>query len=309
MSEGRLELVGDLVEVAEASGDDEGEDEDGGVVADVDEGRGHDGAETEAYVAEDERDREKEEEDGPGEGDLLTVEGGEEDAGEDGGEDERGAGELVVLMPLFAGGRGAGKREPVVGDGEGGEEEAAEEDLFKERCEQGPKGGDKPDIGRGTEELVHGDVLGQGDEGGDRLDGDGQDEADGDEAEGVSACGVEVGLDTIGEGTLPEEREDEPGGGQGGKVAESLGADEEFRGHAVGGFASDRRRMADAQKNELDDQKEEAGDDEEESGVAEVRDADGRLGGWGALGVGEEEGLVFGADGWAEDGHGYGGFL
>jgi hypothetical protein len=52
-------LVGDLVEVAEAAGDDEGEDEDGCVVADVDEGGGHDGAETEADVAEDERDREK----------------------------------------------------------------------------------------------------------------------------------------------------------------------------------------------------------------------------------------------------------
>ena len=88
--------MGDLVEVAEAAGDYEGEDEDSCVVADVDEGGGHDGAETEADVAEDERDGEKKEEDGPGEGDLLAVEGGEEDAGEDGGEDERGAGELVV---------------------------------------------------------------------------------------------------------------------------------------------------------------------------------------------------------------------
>jgi hypothetical protein len=44
--------------------------------------------------------------------------------------------------------------------------------------------------------------------------------------------------------------------------------------------------MADAQKNELDEQQEEAGDGEEESGVAEVGDADRRLGGWGAFGVG-----------------------
>src|SRR5258705_11851845 len=114
VSEPRLMLMGDLVEVAEAAGDYEGEDEDSCVVADVDEGGGHDGAETEADVAEDERDGEKKEEDGPGEGDLLAVEGGEEDAGEDGGEDERGAGELVVGMPLLAGGRGARERDPVV---------------------------------------------------------------------------------------------------------------------------------------------------------------------------------------------------
>jgi hypothetical protein len=67
--------------------------------------------------------------------------------------------------------------------------------------------------------------------------------------------------------------------------------------------------MVEAQKKELDEQQEDAGDGEEESGVAEVRDADWRLGGWGALGVGEEEGLVFGADGWAEDWHGDGGFF
>jgi hypothetical protein len=67
--------------------------------------------------------------------------------------------------------------------------------------------------------------------------------------------------------------------------------------------------MADSKKNELDEQKEEAGDGEEESGVAEVGDAHRRLGGWCSLGVGEEEGLVFGADGWAEDGYGDGGFF
>jgi hypothetical protein len=67
--------------------------------------------------------------------------------------------------------------------------------------------------------------------------------------------------------------------------------------------------MADAQKNELDEQKEDAGDGEEESGVAEVGDADWKITGWCALGVGEEECLVFWADVWAEDGHGDSGFL
>ena len=67
--------------------------------------------------------------------------------------------------------------------------------------------------------------------------------------------------------------------------------------------------MVDPEKDELDEQEEEAGDGKKESRVAEVGDADGRLGGWCALGVGEEEGLVFGADGWAKDGHGDGGFF
>ena len=222
----------------------------------------------------------------------------------------RGRVSLLLECQCFAGGRGAGEREPVVGDGEGGEEEAAEEDLFKERGEQGAEGGDEPDVGRGAEEVVHGDVFGQRDERRDGLDGEGQDDADGDEAEGVAARGVEVGLDAFGEGTLPEEREDEPGDGEGGEVAEGFGADEEFGGDAGGhGLACDRRGVAEAEKNELDDEEEEAGDGEEESGVAEVRDADGRFGWRGAFGVGEEEGLVFGADGRAEDGHGDGGFF
>ena len=42
-----------------AAGGYEGEEEDSGVVADVDEGGGHDGAETQAYVAEDEGDAEE----------------------------------------------------------------------------------------------------------------------------------------------------------------------------------------------------------------------------------------------------------
>jgi hypothetical protein len=67
--------------------------------------------------------------------------------------------------------------------------------------------------------------------------------------------------------------------------------------------------MADAQKNELYEQKEDASDGKEESGVAEVGDADGRLGGRCALSVGEEERLVFGADRGTEDGHCDGGFF
>jgi hypothetical protein len=67
--------------------------------------------------------------------------------------------------------------------------------------------------------------------------------------------------------------------------------------------------MADAEQDELGDKEEETSDGEEESGVAEVRDAGGRVCGWSAFGVREEEGLVFGADGRAEDGHGDGGFL
>jgi hypothetical protein len=57
------------------------------------------------------------------------------------------------------------------------------------------------------------------------------------------------------------------------------------------------------------DKKEDAEDSEKEESVAEVGDTDRRLGGWGALGVREEEGLVFGADGRAEDGHGDRGFF
>jgi hypothetical protein len=60
------------------------------------------------------------------------VEGGEEDAGEDCGEDEGGRGEFVGCVPCLAGGGSAGEREPVVSDGEGGDQEATEEDFFKE---------------------------------------------------------------------------------------------------------------------------------------------------------------------------------
>jgi hypothetical protein len=67
--------------------------------------------------------------------------------------------------------------------------------------------------------------------------------------------------------------------------------------------------MAEAQKKKLDEQQEDAGDGEEESGVAEVRDADGGLGGWRAFSVGKERGLVLGTDWGPEDGHGDGWFF
>ena len=50
------QLVGEFVEVAESAGDDEEDDEEGCVVADVNESGSHDGAEAEADIAEDERD-------------------------------------------------------------------------------------------------------------------------------------------------------------------------------------------------------------------------------------------------------------
>ena len=96
----------------------EGEEEDGGVVTDVDQRGSHDGPEPETHVAEDEGDAEEEDEDWPGEGSLEAMDEGEEDAGEDGGEDEGVAGEFVGGVPGFARGGGAGKREPVVGYGE-----------------------------------------------------------------------------------------------------------------------------------------------------------------------------------------------
>jgi hypothetical protein len=88
-------LVSDLFEVTEATGDDEEEGEDGRVIADVDEGGGHDGAEAKADIAEDERDTEEQNQNGPGEGGLEAVDEGKKDAGEDRGEDERWAAELV----------------------------------------------------------------------------------------------------------------------------------------------------------------------------------------------------------------------
>ena len=125
---------------------------------------------------------------------------------------------------------GAGKREPVVGDGEGGQEEAAEEDLFEERSEEDAEEGDEPDVGWGAEEVVHGDVFGDGDEGRDGLHGEGEGEADGDETEGVASGGVGVRVDAVGEGPLPEQGKDEPGDGEGREVGERLGGDEEFGG-------------------------------------------------------------------------------
>jgi len=113
-------LVGELVEVAVAAGGDEGGEEDGEVVAGVDEGGGEDGAEADADGAEDEGDAEEQQQDGPGEGCLLAVKGGEENAGQDGGEDQGRKGDLVGGAPELVGGGGAREREPVIGYCEGG---------------------------------------------------------------------------------------------------------------------------------------------------------------------------------------------
>ncbi len=90
-----------------------------------------------------------------------------------------------------------GEREPIVGDGEAGEEEAAEEDLFKERGKQDAEGGDEPDVGWGVEEVVHGDGLGHGDEGAGGLHDVGERDADGDEAQGVADSGGGVDLEPL----------------------------------------------------------------------------------------------------------------
>jgi len=67
--------------------------------------------------------------------------------------------------------------------------------------------------------------------------------------------------------------------------------------------------MSETEAEELNDEKDDRGDGEEEEGVAEVRDVDGRLEWRGAFGMGKECGLVFSADGRAEDGYGNGGFF
>ena len=72
-----------LVEMAVAAGGDEGSEEDGGVVAYMDQGGGHDRAQTQADVAEDERDAEEDDEDLPREACLRTMQRNEKDAGED----------------------------------------------------------------------------------------------------------------------------------------------------------------------------------------------------------------------------------
>ena len=152
--------MGELVEVAIAAGGDEGCEEDGEVVAGVDEGGCHDGAKADADCAEDERDAEEKEQDGPCECRLLTVQCGEENAGEYGREDEARQGDFVGRVPEFAGGGSAGERKPVVGDGEGWKQEAAEEDLFEEGRQEDAEDGDEPDVGWGAEEVVHWDLFG-----------------------------------------------------------------------------------------------------------------------------------------------------
>jgi len=211
-----------------AVGGDEGGEEDGEVVADVDQGGREDGAEAQTHVGKDEGDAEEQDEYGPRVGHLLPVECGEENAGDDGREDEGGKSDLVGGVPEVAGRRGAGEREPVVGDGEGREEKATEEHLFEEGCNEGTEEGDDPDVGAGAEEVVHGDVLRHGRKGGDCLHGEGKCEADGDELDSVAAGGVEISVDAVRESALPEKRKEEPGDCESDQIGEGLGADEEF---------------------------------------------------------------------------------
>src|ERR1700733_3641274 len=215
-------LVANFFEVAVAVGANKGCKEDGGVIGHVDEGGGHDGAEAEADVTQDEGDAEEKSQHGPGECGLIAVDESEEDAGEDCGKEERVAGEFVGGAPGLVGCRVAGKRTPGVGDGEGGEQEAAEEDFFKEGCEEDSEGSDEPDVGSGAEKVVHRDGFGQGDERGGGLDGEGESEAYWDEAEGVATSGVGVELKAFGEGAFPEKWEDKPRGDEGRDIAEGF---------------------------------------------------------------------------------------
>src|SRR6266851_703112 len=290
---------GHAFEVAVASGGEEEGDEDGEVVGGVDEGGAGYGAGTDADQGEDEGDAEEDEEGGPGVGELLGVEEDEEDAGEDGGEDERGGGEVGGDLPALVRGGGPGEGEPVVGDGEGGEKEAAEADLLGHGGEEGSEGGYQPDIGGGAEEVVHGEGLGDGDEGGDGLDGPAEDEADGDEFEGVAAGCGEVPLDAVGEGAQPEEREEEPGGDEGGDVGEALGCDEELRLHDGGNDLLRvviARRVGEANEEGGEEEQQEPCEGDEEQGVADVGDAGGDTaaggeGGWRSF---DDDGLAAG---------------
>lgn len=80
--------VGDAFEVVVAAGSDEEMEEDGEVVAGVDEGGAGYGVGSQAHDGEDNGDAEEQDENGPGESYLLAVKRGEEDAGEDRGEDD-----------------------------------------------------------------------------------------------------------------------------------------------------------------------------------------------------------------------------
>jgi len=218
------------------------------------------------------------------------VEEGEEDAGEDGGEDQGRGGEVGGDLPALMSCGVFREGEPVVGDGEGGQEEAAETDLFEHGGEEGAEGGDEPDVGGGAEEVVHGDGLGDGDKGGDGLDGEADDEAHGDELEDVAAGGGEIPMDAVGEGAGPEKGKDEPGGDERDDVGDGHGQDEELGLHGGGeDFLRGVRRMGEADEGGLRCQKDEAGEGDEEKRVAEVGDAGGDAGAGGEGGWWSED--------------------
>ena len=227
---------------------------------------------------------------GPGEAGLYCVHESEEDAGEDRREDQRGECECVGGVPLLAGGGDARKREPVVGDGEARQQKAAEEDLFEERRQQDAEGGDDPDVGRGAEELVHGDGFRGGNQGRDGEHNERDGDADGDQAKGVAGSSRAVELQAGSKGFVPEERKDDPRDGESSDVAEGFGGDEEFGWDGVGGGARGAdglsgwkcselwQSVSDAEQEELRKEQQHCGDGEEEQCVAKMGDARGWLG-------------------------------
>jgi hypothetical protein len=54
--------------------------------------------------------------------------------------------------------------------------------------------------------------------------------------------------------------------------------------------------VSQGEQENLGDEKKDAGNGKKEESMAEVGDADWRVGGWCAFGVRKEEGLIFGAD-------------
>lgn len=149
-----------MVEMTVASRRDEKAEEDGKVVAGVYQGRSHHGAQAKPDRGEDQRDEKKQCQNGPREAGLHCVHQREEDAGEHRREEERWEREGVGGVPLLAGGWDARQREPVVGDREARQEEAAEEDLFEERAEQNAEGGDDPGIAACAKKSSMGTDLG-----------------------------------------------------------------------------------------------------------------------------------------------------
>ena len=131
--------------MAVAAGRDDGDQEDEAVVGGVDQGGGGDGLGLDADQGEDQRDARR----GPSSATqrwatCCGVEHGEEDAGEHGGEDEDAGERVVVVCQRVRASAVRGRLEPVVGDGEGGQQEAAEADLFEDGRDEDAEESDEP---------------------------------------------------------------------------------------------------------------------------------------------------------------------